>query len=606
MSCLGQCFGICFGRNRRGRNDLYEPLLQENERDAVTELLKYLENRKGTDFFQGDPLRTLSTLAYSDNVDLKRSAALAFAEITEKDVREVSRDTLEPIMFLLQANDPEVQRAAAAALGNLAVTVPNKLLIVQLGGLEPLIELMQSSNVEVQCNAVGCITNLATHNENKGKIARSGALIQLVKLAKSKDSRVQRNATGALLNMTHTEDNRHQLVAAGAIPILVSLLNSTDQDVQYYCITAISNIAVDAENRKKLANESRLIQYLIHLMDSPIQKIQCQAALALRNLASDEKFQIEIVEYGGLEPLLKLLKSQTSQIVLAAVACIRNISIHSVNEKPIVEAGFLKLLIELISSDKGEEIQCHALSTIRNLAASDYNKITIIKEGAAKTIINLLIESNHNSTNKGKTPSSAYSAHGQVFGPIIKSEMTAALAILALSDEIRPILFESHVCDAIFPLTSEDEPLEVQANAASCIGNLAIHLKDDSEFVDAWPEIVNYLSRFLDSRDLTLQHIALWTILQFIESNGSLKMLLNKTLSLLQKIIKLLEVFNDQLLKNNNKNPTIQEIIRIINSISKGLNPKEQSDEEKGDLEEKNEDEDDEDDDNSSVNSNIE
>ena len=36
------------------------------------------------DFFQGDALRALSTLAFSDNLDLQRSAALAFAEITEK------------------------------------------------------------------------------------------------------------------------------------------------------------------------------------------------------------------------------------------------------------------------------------------------------------------------------------------------------------------------------------------------------------------------------------------------------------------------------------------------------------------------------------------
>ena len=76
---------------------------------------------------------------YSDNVDLQRSASLTFAEITERgmqkkklgcawrvltrlaDVREVDRDTLEPILFLLQNPDIEVQRAASAALGNLAV-----------------------------------------------------------------------------------------------------------------------------------------------------------------------------------------------------------------------------------------------------------------------------------------------------------------------------------------------------------------------------------------------------------------------------------------------------------------------------------------------------
>lgn len=114
-------------------------------------------------------------------MDLQRSAALAFAEITEKEVREVGRDTLDPILFLLGSHDTEVQRAASAALGNLAVNressryttrhlidalsslAENKLLIVRLGGLEPLIRQMLSPNVEVQCNAVGCITNLATH-----------------------------------------------------------------------------------------------------------------------------------------------------------------------------------------------------------------------------------------------------------------------------------------------------------------------------------------------------------------------------------------------------------------------------------------------------------
>jgi hypothetical protein len=139
-------------------------------------------DRTTTNFFAGSPLAALTTLSFSDNVDLQRSAALAFAEITEKEVRPVGRDTLDPILFLLSSHDTEVQRAASAALGNLAVnsklppsrfyvvnyrlTLPladNKLLIVKLGGLEPLIRQMLSPNVEVQCNAVGCITNLATH-----------------------------------------------------------------------------------------------------------------------------------------------------------------------------------------------------------------------------------------------------------------------------------------------------------------------------------------------------------------------------------------------------------------------------------------------------------
>jgi len=203
MGNLSSCCGC-----GRPKKHTYEPLLLESEREAVADLLSYLENRSTTNFFTGSPLAALTTLSFSDNVDLQRSAALAFAEITEKEVREVGRDTLDPVLFLLGSHDQEVQRAASAALGNLAVNPENKLLIVRLGGLEPLIRQMLSPNVEVQCNAVGCVTNLATHDENKNKIAKSGALVPLTRLAKSKDMRVQRNATGALLNMTHSGELR--------------------------------------------------------------------------------------------------------------------------------------------------------------------------------------------------------------------------------------------------------------------------------------------------------------------------------------------------------------------------------------------------------------
>lgn len=311
---------------------------------------------------------------------------------------------------------------------------------------------MNSNNVEVQCNAVGCITNLATHEENKAKIAKSGALLPLTKLARSKDMRVQRNATGALLNMTHSDENRQQLVNANAIPVLVQLLSSSDTDVQYYCTTALSNIAVDASNRKRLAqNEPRLVQSLVTLMDGHAPKVQCQAALALRNLASDEKYQLEIVRNNGLRPLLRLLQSSYLPLILSAVACIRNISIHPMNESPIIDAGFLKPLVDLLGSQENEEIQCHAISTLRNLAASsDRNKQLVLEAGAVEKCKELVL---HVPVN-------------------VQSEMTAAVAVLALSDELKPHLFRLGVFDVLIPLT-ESESIEVQGNSAAALGNLS-------------------------------------------------------------------------------------------------------------------------------------
>jgi vacuolar protein 8 len=479
--------------------------------------LQYTQ-RADTDFFSGAPLEALTTLVYSNNTDLQRSASLTFAEITERDVREVGRDTLDPILFLLQNSDTEVQRAASAALGNLAVNTDNKVMIVELGGLVPLIKQMNSPNVEVQCNAVGCITNLATHEDNKAKIAKSGALGPLTRLAKSKDMRVQRNATGALLNMTHSDENRQHLVAAGAIPVLVALLGSPDVDVQYYCTTALSNIAVDQVNRKRLVQtEPRLVHSLVTLMDSPSPKVQCQSALALRNLASDERYQLEIVRSKGLSPLLRLLKSTYLPLVLSAVACVRNISIHPSNESPIIEAGFLTPLVELLGSIENEEIQCHAISTLRNLAASsDRNKELVLQAGAVKKCMDLIL----------------------TVPLAVQGEMTAAIAVLALSDELKSRLLDLGVLGVLVQLT-ESEGVEVRGNSAAAVGNLSSKgasfkdqngqpilntsaVGDYSPFLTHWTQphggIQGYLTRFLASGDATFQHIAIWTLLQLIES----------------------------------------------------------------------------------------
>lgn len=194
-------------------------------------------------------------------------------------------------------------------------------------------------------------------------------------------------------------------------------------------ITSFSELMIPSgANRKKLAQtEPKLVSSLVMLMDSSSLKVQCQAALALRNLASDgmcnctclhlsetraEKYQLEIVKADGLQPLLRLLQSTYLPLILSSAACVRNVSIHPQNESPIIESGFLQPLINLLSFKDNEEVQCHAISTLRNLAASsEKNKTAIVKAGAVQSIKELVLE----------VPIS------------VQSEMTACIAVLALS-----------------------------------------------------------------------------------------------------------------------------------------------------------------------------
>ena len=249
-------------------------------------------------------------------------------------------------------------------------------------------------------------------------------------------------------------------------------------------------------------------------MESQSLKIQCQSVLALRNLASDEIYQLEICRnLRSLPRLLYLLQQQqqhqqqSSQhsgslkgsnrnLVLASVACIRNISIHPQNEQKIIECGFLSSLVKLLS-DHNEEIQCHAVSTIRNLAASGSssvggpdtststptttsniaamttdqgNKQKIIDSGACEQLQNIIesaldrASSQNNNNNNNNIPTPSWS---------VLTEMTACLAVLALSDRIKPRLLSNGIVGCLVRLPNASNPTEGQGNAAAAIGNLA-------------------------------------------------------------------------------------------------------------------------------------
>lgn len=138
-----------------------------------------------------------------------------------------------------------------------------------------------------------------------------------------------------------------------------------------------------------------------------------------------EKYQLDIVKADGLAPLLRLLQSAYLPLILSSAACVRNVSIHPQNESPIIEAGFLHPLITLLGFKDNEEVQCHAISTLRNLAASsEKNKGQIVKAGAVQQIKDLVLEAPLN----------------------VQSEMTACVAVLALSGMIGYFYCNKNIC----------------------------------------------------------------------------------------------------------------------------------------------------------------
>ncbi|KAI8324861.1 ARM repeat-containing protein [Martensiomyces pterosporus] len=488
----------------------HEPLLADRERQAVAALVRLFESDMRVSFYEGEPLQALTTLAHSDIHHLQLSAATAFSEISEYDVRPVSHETLEPIMYLLQSSFTDVQHGASAALGNLTRNVENKILVVKMGGLEALVRQMLSPSIDAQINSVGCITNIATAKEAKNDIARSGALIPLTRLARSRDLRVQRNATGALLNMTHAFEHRQQLISAGSVPVLVELLGSYDEEVLYYAATALSNIAVDASGRALLWDtEPALIHALLRLVRVATTKVQSQAILTLRNLASDSQYQIAVVVQGGLAVVLPLLQSAYTVLATSAAACLRNLSIHPSNEGPIVCAGFLPDLVDLVPQADEPELQCHVISTLRNLAAnSDSDKQPLIDSGLFGRIKTALMDQR---------------THERAI-----CELAGALSVFALNGQLYKHLVHEGVCQLLLPLVHSEQH-ETQYNASLTLGSLAGKGSSEvsKEFVCMWHEPFGgaraYFVAVLGGSECVgsnVRSVAMWTVLALLSSGS--------------------------------------------------------------------------------------
>ncbi|KAK3087016.1 hypothetical protein FSP39_000370, partial [Pinctada imbricata] len=468
--------------------DEYGMILLDNERQAVQNLLQYLENESsGEPVLTKEHVRAMCILSYSDNAELQRSAALCFTEVSERTKAPLTGEQARPLVELLRSHDSQVQKSATLAISNFALKGPdsNKDILVKCGVLDPLIELLYSRNLEVQCNTCGCITALATTDAIKQSIVSDHGVKPLLKLMKSSDLRVQRNASGAILNLTHIQSNRNELVLHGAIPVLVELIHSPDSDVQYYSAAALSNLAVNDKHRTMM--------------------VKCQACFALRNLACEEETQSLIVSYGSLPFLHDIINTSKHETLAAAVACVRNLSILRSNEGAVVSENLVPTLCQILCDSSNPEAQKHAAGTVRNLAVGDYVRVLIENDCVeALTFVLLDMES--------KMP--------------VLLEVTAALAVLADEDDVKHKLLQLHggkSFNKLVRLASLSTNTEIQYNCAGTIGQISLIEIPQTIKEANIKGIVLYIDMFLKSPQPSFVHIALWTLNQILKDALFLK-----------------------------------------------------------------------------------
>ncbi|RMC12826.1 hypothetical protein DUI87_10351 [Hirundo rustica rustica] len=413
LTLISKC--SCLKQNSSKNRQLYQPILQPHERVTAQEFLQHIETEFEMSPLGKDHLEALRTLSFSENPGLQQSAALYYLHMSQHMNIPLPMEHLEPFYALLRSADLEVQQMSSLSLVNFLLEGNiDKELVVQMGLLEPILDLLESEDPTVQCNSCACIMTLAVSESNREAIGAARGVTPLLSLAESYDPRVQQNAVGAILNLTQSvlqlccpeqrgsqcsapqslaetqwqipaadtdlspvlfygqADIQAEMVAENVLPKLCSLLASGSEDVRHASIALLWILSQHPPNQDTLAC-AELLQSLGMLLAAhktdPV--IVGHTACIIRNLSLSKNRQ-RITESRCVEGLLQtMLLTDTQEDSLRYVtSCLAELAkqegamLHMVQwmDEPLT-----KCLVRLAGQLEHPEPSFHAASIVQHM-----------------------------------------------------------------------------------------------------------------------------------------------------------------------------------------------------------------------------------------------
>jgi hypothetical protein len=418
-------------------------------------------------------LSSLVHLCQQNDPSLQRYATDAIAvlalNVSNREKLEQVQECAPTLVELLdEERIAEVQRNAAAAIGNMAFENPsNQSQLGDCGAVEALVALCarKDTDIDVLENSAAALGNLARRNEaNSLRIGICGgieALVRLVNSGRTADlndgERVQANAAEALVNATRNDshENAERVRACGIRP-LVLLCTSKNLSVQRSSALVLGNIAQNDQNRIEIGSKGG-IDALFILAAEQDRVVQANAAWALGNLAWSASNQERIGFH--MPRLLQMLNSKHDDVRGNAIICVANALFYNESNRRRVafdNLDGLDLLIELLG-DTSTTVQQHAARAIGSAAHND----NVAKVGGERGAIGGLVKL-------------CYSSE-----PQCQRYAAFALGNFALYDPNKKIILQGNGVEALtFLMGSESH--QARDLASDCLETLA-DLADEND-----------------------------------------------------------------------------------------------------------------------------
>uniref|UniRef100_A0A0D9WNG2 C2 domain-containing protein n=1 Tax=Leersia perrieri TaxID=77586 RepID=A0A0D9WNG2_9ORYZ len=303
------------------------------------------------------------------------------------------RQTIEPVITLLNSSPPAVQQLAAELLSHLILEEHlQKDTITELA-IPPLIQVLSSGLPNLQQRAIKALANLALAWPNT--IAKEGGVFELSKVLLQSDpplphvvwesaasvlssilqystefflevpvavlvqllrSGTESTVVGALnaLLVLESDDSTsaEAMAESGAVEALLDLLRSHQcEEAAARLIEALLN---NVRIREAKAAKNAIAPLSMYLLDPQTQSQQGRllAALALGDLFQNEGLARSTDAVAACRALVNLLEDQpTEEMKVVAICALQNLVMYSrANKRAVAESGGVQVLLDLISS----------------------------------------------------------------------------------------------------------------------------------------------------------------------------------------------------------------------------------------------------------------
>ncbi|GMH35458.1 hypothetical protein BSKO_03326 [Bryopsis sp. KO-2023] len=252
--------------------------------------------------------------------------------------------------------------------------------------VEQLIETLRSGDEDEKAWAAEGLFNFTADNaETRNSVSMLGAVEPLVQLLLTGNAKGRLYAAYMLSALTSVEESRCEMERCGAVRALVGMLQSvgTPVDGKKGALRAIGRLARSDSAAVELV-EAGGLKPIVNLLLSPDQGLLKRCLIALYFLGADkDDLQVEIMNAGALPFLLQLCTSPHQAVQAEAVDVCKVLSRSSQCSESIAEQGGIEVLVRVAADGLTQRSKDNALKALQRM--SDCNgvlKDKILKMGS--------------------------------------------------------------------------------------------------------------------------------------------------------------------------------------------------------------------------------